>query len=173
MKKTALVYWPKKGNVENTAHKISALFETGSIDVFTISQLDAKQLMSYRLIIFGGSTIGADNWEDAHTSKWYEFFKALKSVDLGGKTAAIYGLGDQVLYPEHFVDGMAIIRDELLAAGATIVGSWPVDGYEHTDSKSVEGDHFIGLALDDDQQPGLSDERIRTWVAMVKEAAGI
>jgi len=78
-----------------------------------------------------------------------------------------------VLYPEHFVDGMAIIRDELLAAGATIVGSWPVDGYEHTDSKSVEGDHFIGLALDDDQQPGLSDERIRTWVAMVKEAAGI
>ncbi len=173
MKKTALVYWPKKGNVENTANKISALFETGSIDVFTISQLDAKQLMSYDLIIFGGSTIGADNWEDAHTSKWYEFFKALKSVDLSGKTAAIYGLGDQVLYPEHFVDGMAIIRDELLAAGATIVGSWPVDGYEHTDSKSVEGDHFIGLALDDDQQPGLSDERIRTWVAMVKEAAGI
>ncbi len=173
MKKTVLVYWPKKGNVENTAQKIAALFEPGSIDVFTISQADAENLPSYDLLIFGGSTVGADNWEDTHTSKWYEFFKSLKSVDLGGKTAAIYGLGDQVLYPDHFVDGMAIIRDELVAAGATITGSWPVEGYEYTDSKSVEDDHFIGLALDDDQQPEMSDERIRKWVGMVKKAAGI
>lgn len=171
MKKTALIYWPKKGNVESTAGKIAQLFEQGSIDILTISQANPDTFRDYELLIFGGSTIGADNWEDTHTTKWYAFFDALKKVDLTGKKAAIYGLGDQVLYPDHFVDGMAIIRDELVSAGAKIIGGWPTDGYEHTDSKSIEGDHFIGLALDDDHQSELSDERISKWVGMLKEQA--
>lgn len=170
MKKIALVYWPKKGNVEKSAQKIASHFGEIPIDVFTISQLDITTLPDYDLLIFGGSTVGADNWEDTHTSKWYSFFKELKNIDLSGKTAAIYGLGDQVLYPENFVDGMVIIRDELVAAGADMVGAWPVEGYEHTDSKSIEDGKFIGLALDDDQQAELSDERISAWVEILKEA---
>ena len=173
MKKTALIYWPKKGNVENTAAKLAAYFDKDAIDVFTISEIDVKKLPDYDFIIIGGSTIGADNWEDTHTTKWYAFFDELKSISLNGKKAAIYGLGDQVLYPEHFVDGMAIIRDEFKAAGAEIIGAWPADGYEHTDSKSQEGDQFIGLALDDDQQSELSNERIDKWVAMLKAQLGI
>lgn len=168
MKKTALIYWPKKGNVENTAGKIARHFDEGSIDVFTISEADVDKLSGYDLIIFGGSTIGADNWEDTHTTKWYSFFEAMRQLDLNGKLGAIYGLGDQVLYPEHFVDGMATIRDEISSTGIRFIGSWPAVGYEHTDSKSVDGDHFIGLALDDDQQPELSDERIKHWVETLK-----
>lgn len=168
MKKTALIYWPKKGNVENTAGKIAKLFEADAIDVFTISEVDVEKLTAYDLLIFGGSTIGADNWEDTHTTKWYTFFKAVKKLDLSGKVGALYGLGDQVLYPEHFVDGMAVVRDELSSTGIRFVGSWPIEGYEHTDSKSAEGDHFIGLALDDDQQPELSDERIKQWIEILK-----
>ena len=172
MKKTALIYWPKKGNVENTAAKLAAYFDTNSIDVFTISEVEVDKLPEYDFIIIGGSTIGADNWEDVHTTKWYSFFEKLKGISLQGKKAAIYGLGDQILYPEHYVDGMAIIRDEFKAAGAEIIGAWPVEGYEHTDSKSQEGDHFIGLALDDDHQAELSDERIEKWVALLKAEAG-
>ena len=172
MKKTALIYWPKTGNVEKTAKKISSLFDEGSIDLFTISEADVSRLTEYFLIL-GGSTIGADNWEDTHTTKWYAFFDALKRASLNGKTAAIYGLGDQILYPEHFVDGMRVIRDELVASGARIIGKWPTEGYEHTDSKSVEGDSFIGLALDYDQQADLSDERIEKWVGLLKAELGI
>jgi len=73
MKKTVLVYWPKKGNVENTAKRIATHFGEDAIDVFTISELDVNRLADYDLLIFGGSTIGADNWQDAHTSKWYVF----------------------------------------------------------------------------------------------------
>jgi flavodoxin long chain len=173
MKKIALIYWPKKGNVETTAAKLSAHFDKGTIDVFTISEVNVENLSNYDFLIFGGSTIGADNWEDMHTSKWYRFFEELKTVNLEGKTVAIYGLGDQVLYPEHFVDGIAIIRDELVAAGAKVIGRWPIEGYEHTDSKSIEDDHFIGLALDDDQQPELSDERINKWVEILKAELGL
>ncbi len=168
MKKTAVIYWPKKGNVENTAKKISALFDSGSIDVFTISEVKVEKLTEYDLLIFGGSTIGADNWEDTHTSKWYSFFESMKNLDLSGKTAAIYGLGDQILYPEHFVDGMAVIRDEFSGTGLRFVGAWPVEDYEHTDSKSIEGDYFIGLALDYDHQSELSEKRITKWVELLK-----
>lgn len=172
MKKTALIYWPKSGNVENTAGKIKALFDAGSIDIFTISQVDVNTLTNYDLLIFGGSTIGADNWKDAHTSKWNSFFEELNKLNLKGKFAALYGLGDQILYPENYVDGMAIIRDELKPTSASIIGAWKADGYEYTDSKSLEGDYFIGLALDDDQQSELSDERISKWVEQIKKEAG-
>lgn len=173
MKKTVLVYWPKKGNVENTANRIANHFDKNAIDVFTISELDVNRLADYDLLIFGGSTIGADNWKDAHTSKWYVFFEDLKKVDLKGKTAAIYGLGDQILYPENFVDGMVIIRDELIAAGASLIGQWPVEGYEHTGSKSEENGYFIGLALDDDHQAEQSPARIEKWVGMLKKQVGL
>jgi len=173
MKKTALIYWPKKGNVERTAAKISAYFDKDAFDVFTISEIKAEKLSDYDFLIFGGSTIGADNWEDTHTTRWYQFFEVLRTVNLNGKTAAVFGLGDQVLYPEHFVDGMAVVRDELLAAGAKIIGQWPIDGYEHSDSKSMEGDHFIGLALDDDHQSELSNDRIQKWVEMLKAELGL
>ena len=172
MKKTVLIYWPKRGNVESTVARLSAHFDKDAIDIFTITEIEPEKLIDYDLLIFGGSTIGADHWEDSHISSWYNFFEALKSVNLQGKAAAIFGLGDQVLYPEHFVDGMVVIRDELVAAGAKIIGRWPVEGYEHTDSKSQEGDHFIGLALDDDQQHELSDERIRKWVEVLKSEVG-
>lgn len=168
MKKTALVYWPKKGNVENTAAKIAAYFDQDAIDVFTISEVDVNQLSNYDFLIFGGSTIGADNWEDTHTTKWYSFFEDLKGISLQGKKVAVYGLGDQVLYPEHFVDGMAVLRKELVSSGAEMIGQWPAEGYEHTDSKSLEGDYFIGLALDDDHQSELSNERIEKWVNILK-----
>ena len=168
MKKTAVIYWPKKGNVEKTAGKISSLFDSGSIDVFTISEVEVEKLSDYDLLIFGGSTIGADNWKDTHTTNWYSFFESMKKLDLSGKIAAIYGLGDQILYPEHFVDGMAVIRNELSGTGLRFIGAWPVADYEHTDSKSVEGDYFIGLALDDDHQSELSDERINKWVELLK-----
>lgn len=170
MKKTALIYWPKKGNVEKTAGKIASLFGEENIDVFTISTVEPAKLKNYELLIFGGSTIGADNWEDTHTSKWFGFFADVKKLDLTGKLAAIYGLGDQILYPDHFVDGMVIIRDELSETGLKFIGAWPAEGYEYTDSKSLEGNNFIGLALDDDQQPELSAERISKWVEALKAA---
>lgn len=167
MKKTALVYWPKKGNVEQAAIKMARHFDPESLDIFILSEVDVEKLPEYDLLIFGGSTVGADNWEDAHTSKWFVFFNELKKVDLSGTTAAIFGLGDQILYPENFVDGMVIIRDELLEAGAEIKGAWPVEGYEFRDSNSIENGHFIGLALDEDHQPEQSDERIRDWLEMI------
>jgi len=53
-----------------------------------------------------------------------------------GKNVALFGLGDQILYPDHFVDGMAILKDEFEKLGAEIHGEWSSEGYEHTGSEA-------------------------------------
>ena len=52
--------------------------------------------------------------------------------------------------------------------GGKIVGKWPTEGYEHTESKAeVEEGVFLGLALDEDNQYEQTDERVDTWVAQI------
>ncbi|HLU83568.1 MAG TPA: hypothetical protein VKZ43_09215, partial [Trueperaceae bacterium] len=40
-------------------------------------------------------------------------------------------------------------------------------GYDFTASLALEGQHFVGLALDDDNQDALTVMRIGTWVEQV------
>jgi len=74
----------------------------------------------------------------------------LDELDLTGKKVALYGLGDQVGYPEWFLDAMGYLHSKLLERGATAVGYWPTDGYEFEGSKALteDGSQFVGLALD-------------------------
>ena len=68
----------------------------------------------------------------------------LAGLDLKGKKVAVFGLGDQGGYGDNFCDAM----DELVTCfknqGADIVGSWSTDGYDHMESKSVDGAKFVG-----------------------------
>merc|ERR1719353_471182 len=84
------------------------------------------------------------------------------------KKVAVFGLGDQAGYSDNFCDAM----DELVMCfkgqGAEIVGSWSTDGYDHSESKSVDGDKFVGLPCDEDNQPEMSEERVKAWVAQLK-----
>lgn len=173
MKKIALIYWPKKGNVEKAAHQIYEQFDKSIIDIFTITAVDMEQLSQYENIIIGGSTTGADNWEDAHKSRWIEFFKGLEKINPSGKKVAFFGLGDQILYPDHFVDSMAQLKSEFAKFDVQFVGTWSTEGYEHTGSDSIEDEKFIGLALDEDQQPEMTSGRIKAWTDQIKSELGL
>ena len=56
----------------------------------------------------------------------------------------------------------------MAARGAKLVGQWPTDTYEFEDSKALLGGKFIGMVIDDLNQPELTDERIKTWVAQLE-----
>ena len=63
---------------------------------------------------------------------------------------------------------MGTIRDIIEAKGAKIVGHWSTKGYNFEASKSlVDDSHFVGLAIDEDRQPELTQERINNWVNQV------
>eukprot|EP00958_Prasinococcus_capsulatus_P007257 scaffold674_cov371-Prasinococcus_capsulatus_cf.AAC.15 len=90
-------------------------------------------------------------------------------VDLKGKPVAIFGTGDQVGYPQFFADGMGLVWNKMAARGAKLVGQWPTDSYTFEDSKALLDGKFIGMVIDDLNQPEQTDERIQTWVAQLKE----
>ncbi|MFP4663195.1 MAG: flavodoxin [Bacteroidales bacterium] len=171
MKKIAIVYWPKRGNVSNAAKKIHRLIEDKA-DLYKLTDVGKKQIEAYDYFIFGSSTVGADAWQDANTAdKWLPFFKKLedKNIRMAGKTVALFGLGDQVLYPDHFVDGMSILKKEFERLQADVVGYWPNEGYSFTDSASLEGDYFVGLAFDEDHQENLTEPRAAKWLQMLEK----
>ncbi len=169
MNKIALLYAPKGGSVEKAAKKLEKVCQH-DIDVIEIAGFDVRNLMNYENFILGCSTVGAENWEDAEAdNEWDALFHNIeeKKISLKDKIVAIFGLGNQVLYPDHFVDAMMYLKNECKAAGAKVIGEWPTDGYDFTDSESIEGDHFVGLPLDEDNEPNKTEERIRPWLEKI------
>ncbi len=173
MKKVGLFYWPKGGNVEKAAQAIKARFNESEIDMIDLSQLCAEKLEQYDNLIFGSSTVGADHWEDATTdNKWYVMFHDLeeKGIDFGKKKTALFGLGDQINYPHHFVDGMERVYGFIKKHNVEFVGQWANDSsYEFSESEALHDGYFRGLPLDLDHQENLLDERVDKWVEMIKK----
>ena len=169
MEKIGIIYWPKGGSVEKVARKIYERFDKVNADIYDILSIEATDLVNYDCLIMGGSTVGAEIWQEAEANnKWNIFFNELDKLNLKYKEVAIFGLGDQILYPNNFVDGMALIRDEFEKRGARIIGHWPTEGYNFKDSLADEDGKFIGLAIDEDQQADLTDGRIDSWLAQLK-----
>ena len=91
------------------------------------------------------------------------------------KTIALYGMGDQIGYSEWFQDALGMLDEAIqqIDPDNTIrrIGYWPNEGYDFMESKALTADrsHFVGLALDEDQQYELSDERIAAWCTQILE----
>lgn len=115
-------------------------------------------------LILGTSTWGAGEVQD----DWYDGIKVIKNADLSGKTVALFGCGDSESYPDTFVGGMAEIYNAVKKAGANVIGAVATDGYTFDESESVVDDKFVGLALDEVNEDGKTDERIDAWVAEIK-----
>ena len=77
--------------------------------------------------------------------------------DLGGKEDG------------NFVDGLGVFQEEFEKRKIKIVGQWSAEGYDFADSEGIKGGYFFGLALDQDQQSELSDDRIDQWLAIIKK----
>ncbi|MBN1650779.1 MAG: flavodoxin [Bacteroidales bacterium] len=168
MNKTLLIFWPEGGNVEQATQLIAKAYN--EIDIMPVTKVTGETLANYDRFIVGGSTLGAETWEGTHSdSPWNAFLSTVKNHDFSSKKVALFGLGDQVLWPANFVDGLGTLYSSFLAAKAQLIGKWPTEGYDFTDSLAVEGDHFVGLALDLDQQDELTEERIQAWVKQIKK----
>lgn len=69
-----------------------------------------------------------------------------------------------------FCDAMGTVKEIIESNGASIIGHWPTEGYHFEASKGLADDtHFIGLAIDEDRQPELTDERVQNWVKQISD----
>jgi len=137
-----------------------------------IGRTTLDDFLAYDALILGSPTLGDGELPGQSVGlsqpSWEEFLPQLADADLSGKTIAIFGLGDQKKYAEEFVDAIGLIHDAVVARGARVVGRWPTAGYDFTASQAVDGDDFLGLALDQHHQPLLTEERIDTWLAQIQ-----
>ncbi len=166
--KIALVYGPHNGNTETVARRIYAHLGEAKADLIPVGQATAQTLQDYQYFIIGGATIGTHTWAHESTNlDWDAFLPLMRKADFSTKTVAVFGLGDQIAYAEHFVDDMRLIYDIIVENKGTVTGFWPTDGYEFTRSEALIGEKFVGLALDEDRQPNLSEERIVNWLNQI------
>lgn len=159
-----IFYGSTNGNTANVASKIQKALNADLYDVGNLKNGD--DLVKYEMLILGTST-----WYDGDLQDdWDSFMSHLKTANLSGKTIALFGLGDQEGYSSDYVSGMRLIYDMVVEKGAKVIGSWDDNGYSYEHSASVIDGQFVGLALDEDNQSELSDERIATWCDQLKSS---
>lgn len=142
-----------------------------------INRVQASDLLKYDYLILGTPTLGDGELPglgcECQTESWEEFAPNFEDMDLKGKKVALYGLGDQVNYPNEFVDALGELFDMVSEAGAETVGRWPLDGYQYDASAAEDEDAFVGLVLDNDNQSDQTDTRMKTWLAQIKGEFGL
>ena len=108
MRKTALFYSPEGGNVNSVTNKLGEMIGNDKVDIIPVKEVEKGDLNKYNKIILVGSTVGADHWNnEIIIDEWTEFFTKIEEISFEKKKGAIVGLGNSVLYPSHFADGMA------------------------------------------------------------------
>ncbi|PNH96795.1 flavodoxin FldB [Vibrio diazotrophicus] len=163
--KIGLFYGSTTCYTEMAAEKMRAIIGDDLLDIHNVKETPLSLMSDYDLLILGIST-----WDFGEIQEdWNELWDQIDGVPLNGKSVALFGLGDQEGYGEWYLDAMGLLHDEIKKTGANIIGYWPVQGYTFEASKALteDGTQFVGLALDEDSQYELSDERIATWIEQV------
>ena len=171
MSTIGLFFGSDEGNTESVAKRVQSCFSEDSITTYDIADVTQIEFIEHELLILGVPT-----WDFGQIqSDWEDFWEDLEQIDFHGKTVALFGLGDQFGYGDYFLDAMGMLHDVIVANGATVVGRWSADGYEFEASKAYDArtHEFVGLALDEDQQEALSDERIRLWCQQLRQSFGL
>lgn len=155
---------------EIAAEKIQAQFPAGVVELHNIKDLPLQLSEQFEVIIFGLST-----WDFGEIQEdWESHWSDIATLNLNDKIVALYGMGDQVGYTDWFQDALGMLHDELASHAGTSscirIGFWPNQGYDFAASKALtsDGQFFVGLALDEDNQYELSEQRIEEWCAQLR-----
>lgn len=167
----ALFYGSSTCYTEMAAEKIRAQLGEERVDIFNVSDTPIVTAQFYDYLIMGIPT-----WDYGELQEdWEEIWEEIDEVDFSGKKVALYGLGDQIGYPEWFLDAMGYLHSKLVARGAIPCGYWSSEDYEFEQSKALtsDGSQFVGLALDDENEFDLTEERIQAWCQQLEREFGL
>jgi flavodoxin I len=156
------------GSTARIAKQIQQGFGEEIAAIHNVHSAKKETLLQHDFLIFGTAAWGIGEMH----SDWENFIEEIVETDMGNRKIALFGLGDQVEYPESFVDGMGSIFCRLPEKDK-IVGFTSIRGYSYYFSTAEIDGKFVGLAIDEDSQHQLTEERIQKWVSQLKEEFGI
>ena len=67
---------------------------------------------------------------------------------------------------------LGLLARELMNNGAELVGQVPVDDYDFEESEAIVDGKFLGLPVDEDFEPELTDQRVKNWVEQIRPDFG-
>ena len=156
-----LFYGSSTCYTEMTAEKIQQAWGE-RVQLHNIADDGVAAMEDYDYLI-----VGIPTWDYGELQEdWENHWDELSSLDLSGKQIACFGQGDQVGYPQWYQDALGYLHDKLQLCGATMVGYTPVTGHTFEESQGLTDDEsqFLGLALDDETQFELSEQRLALWL---------
>lgn len=172
MARIGLFFGTSTGKTRKVAKMIKKKFDDEVMEKpANVNRTQVEEFLAFDFLILGSPTLGEGLLPglsaDCDEESWEEFLPRLEDASFSGKTIALYGLGDQVGYADEFVDALMELHDFFSERGARMVGAWPTDGYEFTHSEAVVDGKFVGLALDLDNQTGLTEARLDAWLSLI------
>ena len=166
-----LFYGSSTCYTEMAGEKIRMQLGEELVDIFDITETPIITAQFYDYLILGIPT-----WDYGELQEdWEEIWEDIDELELTGKKVALYGLGDQIGYPEWFLDAMGYLHSKILKRGAIPCGYWPIEGYTYEASKALtpDGTQFVGLALDEENEFDKSAERIANWCEQIRTEFGL
>ena len=156
------------GKTEDIAERLHGMLGAAEAPKDLADVDDVSEFTSLDGIICGIPTwnTGADS--ERSGTAWDSMLDDIGGLSLSGKKVALFGLGDSSTYTENFCDAMEELHSYFVKAGATMVGYVSKDNYTFEESKSVVGDKFCGLPLDEDSESDMTDERLSGWAEKLK-----
>ncbi len=171
MEKIGIFFGPLNGSVHRIAKLVASKIGPEKVDLIHITEASAADLEKYDRIIFGISTVGKDSWQQKFdNTDWSHFFPIVSAFNFTGKKVAIFGLGDHITYAYHFVDSIGLLGKTVKSQGGEIYGKVNTEGYTFQDSDAIVEGQFIGLPVDEDFEPELTEGRVSAWInSLMKE----
>lgn len=163
--KVGIYYGSTTGNAQSVAEAVAAAFSGEEVCVKQAGDFSADAVKDYDLLILGSSTWGDGELQD----DWITPAEDISSADFSNCKVAVFGVGDGNGWADTFVDAMKLLYDQAKTAGAQVIGAWPTEGYDYSCSISEVDGKFVGLAIDESNQPGETSGRVSQWVEQLKK----
>lgn len=170
-----LFYGSTNGDTQAVAERISSLCESPATPWAQVTLHDVAVAPLPEMLHYTHLLVGAPTWDVGQMQRdWERVFDGFDELDLSHKHVALFGLGDQVGYPDTFADSLAFFADKVIERGAVVNGRWPAVGYAFRQSWALGDDGcFVGLVLDELNQPEKTEARLRLWLAQLRREWGI
>lgn len=164
-----IFYATTTGKTQDVAERLHALLSTANAPKDLDDVADISEFADLDGLICGIPTwnTGADT--ERSGTAWDAVLEDIGTLDLSGKSVAVFGLGDSSSYTDNFCDAMEELHGFFKKAGATMVGYVNKSDYTFDESKSVIGDTFCGLPIDEDSESDLTDDRLAKWAEQLKQ----
>lgn len=163
MKKIGIFYGSTTGITAETAQDIAKELGVDVKDMHNVAKSSPDDVADYDVLILGSSTWGSGDLQD----DWYDFLDGLESLDLSGKTIALFGCGDETM-SDTFCGAIGEIYNRLQKTGAKFIGSFDASVYNFDETPAFVDGVYVGLLLDNVNKEELSAERIKEWTKQLK-----